>query len=191
MALSIDISLARNEDLRGSMPPSGSINPAAGAFRTADNRFISLSFLQPSRYWADLCRHIGREDLITDPRCATAETLGQYSLELYQEVASAFASKPLAHWVKTFRTLEGQWGAMQSPLEVGNDPQLRANGYIASIIDADGVERELVGSPAQFDETPAMLRRAPQFAEHTDDILREMGRSEDAIVELKIAGAVT
>jgi crotonobetainyl-CoA:carnitine CoA-transferase CaiB-like acyl-CoA transferase len=35
------------------------------------------------------------------------------------------------------------------------------------------------------------LTRAPQFAEHTDDLLRELGRSEDEIIELKIKGAVT
>jgi crotonobetainyl-CoA:carnitine CoA-transferase CaiB-like acyl-CoA transferase len=43
----------------------------------------------------------------------------------------------------------------------------------------------------QFDETPACLTRAPQFAEHTDDILRELGKSDDELIDLKIAGAVT
>jgi crotonobetainyl-CoA:carnitine CoA-transferase CaiB-like acyl-CoA transferase len=29
------------------------------------------------------------------------------------------------------------------------------------------------------------------FAEHTDDVLRELGHSEDEIIQMKIAGAVT
>jgi crotonobetainyl-CoA:carnitine CoA-transferase CaiB-like acyl-CoA transferase len=36
-----------------------------------------------------------------------------------------------------------------------------------------------------------VLTRAPQFAEHTDDLLRELGKSEDEIIQLKIDGAVT
>ena len=35
------------------------------------------------------------------------------------------------------------------------------------------------------------LRRAPQFAEHTDEIVTELGRDEEAIINLKIAGAIT
>ena len=57
--------------------------------------------------------------------------------------------------------------------------------------DIDGVTRELLTAPVQFDETPSKMDRAPQFAEHTDEILRELGRAEDQILELKIAGAVT
>jgi crotonobetainyl-CoA:carnitine CoA-transferase CaiB-like acyl-CoA transferase len=43
----------------------------------------------------------------------------------------------------------------------------------------------------QFDETPAKLTRAPQFAEHTDEVLLALGISEDELLELKIDGAVT
>ena len=98
---------------------------------------------------------------------------------------------PLAHWIEKFQTLEGQWGAVQNALEAGHDVQLRSNGYIATIIDVNGVSRELVTSPVQFDETPAAPGRAPQFAEHTDEILKEIGASDERIIELKIAGAVT
>jgi crotonobetainyl-CoA:carnitine CoA-transferase CaiB-like acyl-CoA transferase len=35
------------------------------------------------------------------------------------------------------------------------------------------------------------MSRAPQFAEHTDDVLRELGLSDDKLIELKISGAIT
>jgi len=59
------------------------------------------------------------------------------------------------------------------------------------VVDAEGVRRELVANPVQFDRTPPTLSRAPLFAEHTDEILRELGRTDDELIALKIAGAVT
>jgi hypothetical protein len=35
------------------------------------------------------------------------------------------------------------------------------------------------------------LTRGPQFAEHTDDILRGLGKTEDEIIQLKVDGACT
>jgi crotonobetainyl-CoA:carnitine CoA-transferase CaiB-like acyl-CoA transferase len=87
--------------------------------------------------------------------------------------------------------MEGQWAIAQNAWEVANDVSLRANGLISPLTDADGVERELVTNPVQFDETPVTLTRAPQFAEHTDDIVRELGRTDEQLIELKITGAIT
>jgi crotonobetainyl-CoA:carnitine CoA-transferase CaiB-like acyl-CoA transferase len=87
--------------------------------------------------------------------------------------------------------MAGQWAAVQDPWGVANDPALRANGLIGSLEDADGVRRELVANPVQFDETPAELRRGPLFAEHTDEILSDLGIGEERLIELKILGAVT
>jgi crotonobetainyl-CoA:carnitine CoA-transferase CaiB-like acyl-CoA transferase len=86
--------------------------------------------------------------------------------------------------------MEGQWAVAQDPWELGHDPALRANGMIAEVTDIEGQPHELVASPVQFDETLASITRAPQFAEHTDEILRELGRTDDELTELKLAGAV-
>jgi crotonobetainyl-CoA:carnitine CoA-transferase CaiB-like acyl-CoA transferase len=106
-------------------------------------------------------------------------------------VKEAIESKPFAYWMEHLQTMEGQWAAVQGPLEILADPQMEANGYLLPVNDFEGNERTLVASPVQFDERPPVLTRAPQFAEHTDDLLRELGKSEDEIIQLKINGAVT
>jgi crotonobetainyl-CoA:carnitine CoA-transferase CaiB-like acyl-CoA transferase len=147
--------------------------------------------IQVSKFWADFCRHLGREDMIDDERWNTPEKLLANAPAAATIVHEVIGSKPYSHWVERFRTLEGQWAPVQDSLELGHDPQVRANGHIAEITDADGVTRELVVNPVQFDETPAEIRRAPQFAEHTDELLRELGVDDERMLALKISGAVT
>jgi crotonobetainyl-CoA:carnitine CoA-transferase CaiB-like acyl-CoA transferase len=106
-------------------------------------------------------------------------------------IADVIGARTLAEWTARFAGLEGQWAVAQDAWEVGQDPALRANGLIAEITDADGVRRELVANPVQFDEVPVSITRAPQFAEHTDEILAELGVTDEKLIELKLTGAVT
>jgi crotonobetainyl-CoA:carnitine CoA-transferase CaiB-like acyl-CoA transferase len=170
---------------------NAALNPTAGTFRTSDGRWINLTMLQPGRYFADVCRHVGLEHLLEDERFTTAEGLMANAAEAGQAVADAFARQPYAYWVEHLKSMEGPWAPVQDPLEIAADPQMEANGYILPVTDLEGNERRLVASPVQFDETPPTITRAPQFAEQTDDILRELGRNEDEIMQLKIDGACT
>ncbi len=56
-------------------PMNVMFNPTIGMFRTSDDRFINLTMLQPGRYFADVCRHLGIEHLLDDERFSTAEGL--------------------------------------------------------------------------------------------------------------------
>lgn len=194
-ALSVNNALLTGE-AQPSAPLSLNIamfNPLVATYRTADGRWINLTMLQAGRYWADLCAHLDRPDLITDPRFATVEALmtPDNTVAAGQILTEVFAEHPFSYWVEKLAPMEGQWAPVQNALEVGNDAQLRANGYIRPVVDAEGNERELVANPVQFDNQPPDIRRAPQFAEHTDEILGELGLEMDRILELKLAGAVT
>jgi crotonobetainyl-CoA:carnitine CoA-transferase CaiB-like acyl-CoA transferase len=172
-------------------PPNQPFNPILGSFRTSDDRYINFTMLQPGRYFADVCQHLGLEHLLEDERFQTAEGLMANGAEAGQHVADAIGKETYAHWVEKLQTLEGQWAPVQSPLELASDPQMAANGYLLPVTDAEGNEQQLVANPVQFDEKPPTLVRGPQFAEHTDDILRELGKSEEEIIQLKIDGACT
>ena len=194
MALNVTLSLLSGEPPEAqTVGPSATpiINPTAGNFRTRDGRWINLTFLQPGRYWADFCRHLDRDDLIGDPRFSTTEALLAHAPEANKIVIEELGKWTLAELTERFITLEGQWAPIQNALEVGRDPQLIANGAIADVVDSDGNVRQMVASPVQFNEEPITVRRAPLFAEHTDDILRELGRTDDQIMQLKIDGVVT
>ena len=191
-ALSVGFAL-----LEGGPPPrrppgnSAKTNPLVGNYRTADDRWLVLAMLQPGRYWPEFCQRIDREDLIKDDRFATAEVLMANAAAAAEIVQEVLATRTLAEWISQFAGMEGQWAVAQDPWEVGQDPALRANGMIADVIDTEGTRRELVANPVQFDGKPAQLTRAPQFAEHTDEILRGLGKSDDELIDLKVSGAVT
>jgi crotonobetainyl-CoA:carnitine CoA-transferase CaiB-like acyl-CoA transferase len=172
-------------------PPHIPVNPTVGNFRTADGRFITLMMVQPGRYFADLCRHLGLDHLLADERFQSAGGIMANAAEIGQHIATAIEARPFDYWVQHLQTLEGPWAPAQNPVEIVADPQLEANGCLLSVVDADGVPRTLIANPVQFDETPPTVTRGPQFAEHTDDILRELGKSEDEIIQLKLDGACT
>jgi crotonobetainyl-CoA:carnitine CoA-transferase CaiB-like acyl-CoA transferase len=194
MALSINNAMLTGEDnppFSLKSPSHIPVNPLIGTFRTSDGRWISFNMLQPGRYFADVCRHLGLDHLIGDERFDTAEKLMANAAEAGAYITDALASHDHEYWLKQLRTMEGAWAPVQSPLEVSTDPQMAANGYIRPVVDAEGHTRRLVASPVQFDEQPPDLTRAPLFAEHTDEILRLLGKTEEEIIELKISGACT
>jgi crotonobetainyl-CoA:carnitine CoA-transferase CaiB-like acyl-CoA transferase len=172
-------------------PPHIAVNPLIGSYRTSDGRFITLMMVQPGRYFADLCRHLGLEHLLDDERFQSAEGIMANAEEIGRQIAEVVATCTFAEWIERLRDLDGPWAPAANPTEIVSDPQLEANGCFLPVTDADGVERRVVANPVQFDETPPTATRGPMFAEHTDEILRELGKSEEEIIQLKLDGACT
>jgi len=176
-----------------SMIPSGGgpSNPLVGICKTSDDRWISLVMLQGYKYWADFAQHLGKPELASDPRFDSAEKLSENAVAAREIINETIATATLAEWTERFATLAGQWAPVQNTIEVAADPQVRANGYIVRTATAEGTEFDLVASPVQFDQKPTQTARAPEFNEHGDDLLGELGYDMERIIELKAAGAVT
>lgn len=190
---SVNLALLGGGPLPPNDPPKhgSATNPLIGAYRTADGRFVELAMLQPGRYWPEFCRLAGRDDLVVDERFDAVERIMANAPEAAEIVAEIIGARPLSEWVDILSQGEGQWSVVQDAWEVGQDEALRANDMITKVVDAEGLDRELVSSPVQFDETAITTTRAPGFAEHTDEVLAECGFTEDELIELKISGAVT
>ena len=195
MGMAVDTSIFQNKAWQG-MPMGIHVsphNPLVGTFRTSDGRLLSLVMLQPTRYWADVCRHIDRPDLAHDARFATAESIAENGETAIELLRTAFLTHTLEEWTERFRTLDGPWAPVQDTVQVTRDHQVRANGFIGPVVDENGdaVGHDIVAGPVQVDELPPTLRRAPEFAEHTELILMERGIEWDRIAALKESGAIT
>jgi len=189
--LSSDVVYCGNPDYDPHVPPAARANPLSGTFRCADGRYLTLVFLQPDRYWPDLCRHMGLDRLIDDPRFADMEARRQNSAECARIVQETFASRTYDEWREAFDSLDAPWAPMQSVRELRDDPQARANGYMAPVESPAGASYELVANPVQFDETPHRLTPAPEIGAHTEEVLLELGLSWEEIATHKASGAVT
>lgn len=188
----IALALQRGTPWSAQMPGGlASSNPLVCIYATRDGRYLSLVMLQGFHYWPDFCAHIDRPDLVTDPRFDTAQRFAANGAEAAAIIREVMRTRTLAEWTARFATLRGQWAPVQNALDVAEDPQVRANGYMASARTREGTPFELVTTPVQFDERPAPTARAPEFNEHGDEILRELGFDMDRILALRVAGAVT
>lgn len=162
------------------------INPLVGLYATADGRYISFVMMQPTKFWADVCKHMDLGELADDPRFSTPESFAEHTPAAVEILSEAMAKRPLTEWSERFATLAGPWAPVQDTLQAAADAQVRANEYLVQ-----AGELELVANPVQFDVNAPETGPAPDFAAQTDEILLELGLDWDRIIELKTAGAVT
>jgi len=179
--------LRREPDKMG----SGTVrsNPLVGAYRTADDRWLMLGMIDDPRHWAPACRALGFPELIDDPRYVDTSTRAANAEALQQRVADAIASRTLDELRTRLSAEDTIFSALASPLEVVDDPQVVANGYLAA--HPTQPTARLACAPMQFDDEQVTIRRgAPTIGEHTDEILAEVGLTAEEIAALRDTGAL-
>ena len=166
-------------------------NPLTNAYRTKEGRWLFLSCLQYFQYWPEVCRVVGRLELVDDPRFNSLEVLGANALEAATILQEEFGSRTMDEWRSRLADFKGQWSPVQDSIEVADDPQVAANGYLQDAQTKDGAAFRLVATPVQFDEKPSQPRRAPEFNEQGDEILTDLlGIDWDTVVDMKVRGVV-
>jgi crotonobetainyl-CoA:carnitine CoA-transferase CaiB-like acyl-CoA transferase len=77
--------------------------------------------------------------------------------------------------------------AINTTEEAANDPQAILNGYVTTLNHPSYGDIKLPGFPVALSETPARIhRQAPQFGEHTEEVLIDMlGLDWDEVTALR------
>ena len=171
----------------GAMPPAP--NPLVGTYRCADDKLLVLMMLQAERFWPLLAPTIGRADLLE--RWPTAEARSAGADAIRAELRAHFATRPRAEWEAMLRPTECIWGPFQTPLDLPDDPQVQANGYLLESPHPDGPVR-VCANPVQFDGAPPAVRRpAADAGADTEEVLLGLGLDWERIGRLKSLGVIS
>jgi len=169
-------------------PPSAL---TGGSYRTADNRWLLLAFVEEEKNWSVFAKAIERADLVADPRFANSKARHVNAAALVAELDRLFGSKLLSDWKKLLDSARLPYGVVQIPDEIVNDPQLLANKIIIPIEDGSASPKYTVDSPLTIREAPKIApKSAPELGEHTDEVLQELGFDAEQIANLRSVGAV-
>jgi crotonobetainyl-CoA:carnitine CoA-transferase CaiB-like acyl-CoA transferase len=186
------VALSLLADVPWTAPPAERLraNPLSANYLTKDGRFLSFTCLQAGKYWPHICEVIERPELANDLHFSDHASLMSHSIEAAEILADAFAQRTLDEWRERLADFIGQWTVVQDTLEAAADPQTVANGYVQECKTAAGVPFRLVAAPVQYDEEAPLPKRAPEFNEHGDTILTDLGLDWDTIIDLKVRGVI-
>jgi crotonobetainyl-CoA:carnitine CoA-transferase CaiB-like acyl-CoA transferase len=160
----------------GRMTRTESWNPLWNSYECADGQWLCLAMIQADRYWADFCKVIEREDMITDERYAAMDVRGRNGSACVAELDAEFAKRPRAEWMERLRGGgDFIFTAVATVDELATDVQMIANDYVVDFDHPTYGPIQHVGLPIQLSETPGGLRLpAPQHGQHTEEILTEV-----------------
>lgn len=165
-------------------------NPLMLPYRTADDRFVVLQMLAPDRHWPRLCAVLGHPEAAADPRFADLEARRTNAKACIEWLESVFAEKDFAQWRRLLDDFPGEWAPSLRPHELADDPQVRANGYLAEVDLGNGHTLPMVPAPIRFDGGRSVPVRAPEHGEHTETVLLELGVTWPELAALKESGAI-
>jgi crotonobetainyl-CoA:carnitine CoA-transferase CaiB-like acyl-CoA transferase len=172
----------------GSMGYSRVLTPSRRPYKTTDGFICLLAYtdIQWVRFWEE----VGRPELKDDPRFDSLATRADNIEAVYSLAGKFIATRSTADWLEVLPRLEIPCGEIVELEDIPNDPHLQAVGFFRK--ETHPTEGDIIvpDTPVQFSRTPASIDRLqPKLGEHSAEVLREAGLSENEIEEMRAIGA--
>jgi len=159
------------------------------ALRTSDGYLNIGAATQPT--WEQLCRAIGLEVLIDDPRFLLPGDRKAHEDELAALLEETFTADTTSNWLKMLEDAGVVAGPIYNMDQVYKNPQVLARKMLVDLEDPDLGTIHNIGIPVKLSATPGQIRtRAPMLGEHSSEVLLERGFSQAEVDDLVSAEVV-
>jgi crotonobetainyl-CoA:carnitine CoA-transferase CaiB-like acyl-CoA transferase len=157
------------------------------AFEASDGYFIVACLT--NAFFKRLCAGLQREDLLDDPKFATNNARCKNREEIVSILREIFRTNTRDHWIGLCTANDLPACRVNGLKELFEMEQLKVIGSVAEWDHPKHGKFKTMNVPIHLSATPGSLRIPPPgLGEHTDDALREMGKSDDEIRHLREAG---
>jgi crotonobetainyl-CoA:carnitine CoA-transferase CaiB-like acyl-CoA transferase len=158
-------------------------------FRAADGEVI-LACGNDNLY-RKFCQAAGCPELASDPRFASNGKRVENRVELTRLLGEVFKKRSKHEWLGLLEAAGVPNGPINDVAQVFEEPQVKARGVRMELEHPAAGKLPMVASPMRFSETALEYHRAPPLlGEHTEEVLRGLGKSDAEIAQLRSAGAI-
>ncbi len=167
--------------------------PLWNSYQGSDGRWLVVGLSQFERWWPQFIEVLGITDWEQDPRFATAAARAAHHPDLIVKLDELFATQPRDHWVDLLSRHQLMSARVQDYEELRRDPQVLANRYLVDLEYPDeGRTVQMINHPVRFSAAPevGVQGPAPQYGQHTEEVLLEFGYTWEQISALRESGAI-
>jgi crotonobetainyl-CoA:carnitine CoA-transferase CaiB-like acyl-CoA transferase len=162
--------------------------PDRRPYRTKDGYVCTLIY--NDKQWRAFFDVIGQPEKFKDPKFSNQEVRSKHYPEAYALVAEELKKRSTAEWLEALERADIPVQRMNSIDDIVADPHLAATGYFRTVEHPTEGPLKSMATPSEWSESqPQYRRHAPRLGEHTREVLREAGFSDQQIDKLLTTGA--
>lgn len=163
------------------------LNAERRPYRTKDGFFALLPYTDG--HWQEFCAKVGRPELGDDERFLTLQSRLANVEEYYALLGEIAAIRTNAEWSALLDDSDIPHGPVHTLEDLLDDEQLNATGFWKEVDHPTEGRLRMPDIPPRFSRTPGDIRRLPpRLGEHSAEVLREAGYSEEDIAALAESG---
>ena len=172
----------------GNNAPSGLYPCAPGG--PNDWVYIMTSRANPE-HWVRLCKAMGREDIIDDPRFRTPADRAKNEEPLNEIIAEWTRGRTKQEAMAAISGVSVPAGAVFDTMELQNDPNFEARGIMQTFDHPGHGKFKMPAWPVQVDGRSPRIAPSPMLGQHVSDVLTDwLGMSAGDVEKLKADGIV-
>ncbi len=159
--------------------------PCYNIYETKDGKHVTLAALEP-KFWHTFCTHIGHLELLPF-HLPVGPGEREEAMDMLRAI---FKTKTRDEWVAELGDLDTCVGPVYSIDEALHDPQAQARGVTVTSQSGDEVFLTLPSFPRISGVENELRYPPPAMGEHTGELLREAGYTDEEIAQFKAGGAI-
>jgi formyl-CoA transferase len=169
-------------------PRQTPLSAIANLYETRDRRWMQLSIVREDKMWPTLCQALERPDLERDARFADTSVRRRNSGALTAILDPIFKGRDWEDWHRILLAHNLPHAAIARAQDIPDDEQAVAAGAV--VASSCPEMPRTIAAPFQIGSlAPVAPGAGPALGQHTDEILRSYGFTDDEVAALRASGA--